>query len=241
MTEGGRRSTNDKMTRMLGIRNLLLLSFLLPMAVSAQEAPESSRNPSRRPDQPQLFVVELTEIEHWNPDQPKETPRLDAEKLLRESRRNGSWRQRNIRRLSAVEGIECFAQFGKRVSVVVGRTISPNSTQYDYDDENVGTELRVTVTRANEDRLRVQLSFASSDVNLRSDGTKEDVEVITATSTHTMEPGIPVIVDSIRQYTRVTSGGRSEHLPHNSSLLILSVEAAAQHKTANRSIQKRDH
>jgi hypothetical protein len=224
---------------MLWLRNLLLPCFLLPLIVAAQEAPESSLATSGPQDQQQSFIVELTEIEHWTRHQLEHELKLDAKELIRESRKNGSDRNRNILRVSAVEGIESYAQFGKRIPVVVRTTTSKDGTEYGYEDENVGTEIRVTVTRFDEALFRVELSFASSDVNLRPDGTKDDVDIIAATATHTVELGIPVIVAPSQQHTRIFPGGQSEFLPRDSSVLILSVEAAEQNKAVNRSTQKR--
>ena len=210
---------------MRGLWNLLLICFLLPLVVFAQKASESSPATSGQNDQQQFFIVELTEIEDWTRHQLEHELNLDAKLLLRESRRNGSDRKRNILRVSAVEGIESYVQFAKRIPVVVSTTTTKDGTEYGYEDENVGTEIRVTVTRFDETRFRVELSFASSDVNLRPDGTKEDVDVITATSIHTVDPGMPVVVDA--------------NVQRKSSVLILSVEAAEQNKAVNRSTQKR--
>lgn len=221
------------------LRNLLLPCFLLPSIVFAQEVPESSLATSDPQDQQQSFIVELTEIEDWTRHQLEHELKLDAKELIRESRKNGSDRKRNILRVSAVEGIESYAQFAKRIPVVISKTTSKDGTEFDYEDANVGTKIRVTVTRFDEARFRVELSFASSDVNLRPDGTKEDVDVITATATHTVELGIPVVVAPSQQDTLIFPGGQSEILPRNSSVLILSVEATEQNKAVNRSTQKR--
>lgn len=223
------------------LRNLLLICFLLPLGVFAEEAPESSPAASGPQSQPQLFVVELTEIEDWNPDQLEQESNLDAKQLLRESRRGGSDRKRNTVKISAVEGNESYALFGSSVPVVVGWTTSNDKTEFDYEDEHIGTEIRVTVTRIDDGRLRVKLSFASSDVNLRPDGTEEKVDVITATATHTIEPGVPVVVEPDQQYSEVFSGGRSETLPRNSSVLILSVELAERDRAFNRRTHKRSN
>lgn len=224
---------------MLWLRKLLLTCFLLPPMVFAQEVAPSSVATSGPQGQQQCFIVELTEIEDWNRGQLEHEPDLDAKQLLRESRRNGTDRKRNILRISAVEGIESYAQFGKRVPVVVRTTTNKDGTEYGYQDENIGTEIRVTVTRIDEARFRVELSFASSDVNLRADGKKEDVDVITATATHTVKLGVPVVVDPSQQHRRIFPGGQSEIVPRESSVLILSVEAAEQNKAVNRSTQER--
>lgn len=208
---------------MRGLRNLLSLCFLLPMVALAQEGPEPSIAPAIPQNQQPLFVVELTEIEDWSPRGLERASKLDANQLIRESTKNGSDRKRNILRVSAVEGIESYAQFAKRIPVVVVTTTRQDGTKYDYTDENVGTEVRVIVTRFDEARVRVELSFASSDVNLRPDGTKEGVDVITATSSHRVELGMPVVVDAKVQ-------GKS-------SVLVLSVELAERNKPAVRSTQ----
>jgi hypothetical protein len=224
---------------MLWLRNLLLLCFLLPSIVFAQEAPGSSLATSEPQDQRQVFVVELIEIKDWNHHPLEHEPSLDAKQLIRESSKPGSDRKQNILRISAIEGIQSYAQFAKRVPVVVRATTNKDGTEYGYEDENIGTKIRVTIARVEETRFRVELSFASSDVNLRADGTKEDVDLITATATHTVELGKPVVVERSEQHRRIFAGGQSEVVPRESSVLILSIEAEEQNKAVNRSTQKR--
>ncbi len=221
------------------IQNLLLPCFLLPSIVFAQEVPESPLATSGPQDQQQCFIVELTEIEDWNPQPLEREPNLDAKQLIRESRRNGSDRKRNILRVSAIEGIESYTQYAKRIPAVVSTTTSNDGTEIGYEDVNIGTKIRVTVSRFDDARYRVELSFASSDVNLSPDGTEEYVDIITATSTHTVNLGIPVIVDPSQQDRRIVTHGQSEFLPRKSSVLILTVDAAEHTKAANRSTQKR--
>src|SRR5690606_19729470 len=130
----------DRIARMLWLRNLLLPCFLLPSILFAQEAPGSSLATSGPQDQRQVLVVELTEIKDWNPHPLEHSPSLDAKQLIRESSRGGSSRKQNILKISAVEVIQSYAQFAKRVPVVVRATTNNDGTEYGYEDENIGTE-----------------------------------------------------------------------------------------------------
>ncbi|MFC1757210.1 hypothetical protein ACFL2H_00370 [Planctomycetota bacterium] len=148
------------------------------------------------------FMLEIIELEIPDSDEATEgssDSRLTAEDVVRLAKRSGGTdRQRRLFRLSAVDGIEAFAQVAETVPTVVGKTIHDGQTTFDYEDTRVGTKLRATVSATSEGHVRVRLSLATSAVSLKDDGTRPDLSTLSANFIESeLELGRPTLLKTV--------------------------------------------
>lgn len=82
-------------------------------------------------------------------------------------------------RLSVVSDVEGMVQFGKRVTVTVGKTVNRDVTTRQAQNVQVGTLLKLTLSMANE-LVLAKLAFESS--RLQGEGTDDSPpDMVTAT------------------------------------------------------------
>ncbi len=161
----------------------------------AQEATQSENTS----DVSKSYVVQLTEYRFEQPLRPSQS----AAEILELLAATGDSKKAEIVetvRLSTLSGTESMVQFGRRVSVTVGKaTTRGGETVRQKQGYDVGTVVRLTA-RPQDDKVAMALTFDSSRIGEEVDeDSPPDVIKTQISSTLLLELGKPSLVGSSTQ------------------------------------------
>lgn len=168
---------------------LLIVPLFASIAISALHANETLSNPTT---DHLRFMVTLSEYQ-LEDSVPVSASEADILGLIQKS----NVQPTETIRLSVINDVEGMVQFGKRVTVTVGKTVNTRDvTSRQTQHVQVGTLLKLTLSMAGESVI-AQVAFESS--RLQGEGTDDsppDMVSATISTTQILELGKPRLMGS---------------------------------------------
>lgn len=178
------------------MRSLALLLVLGAWGAGVAAAQEDNPGAASPPPTPatRSYVVQFTEFRL----QDSADPKLAAREIVQSFdalQAEGKLQVTETVRLSALEGCECMAQFGKQAAITVGVTRGqPAGYARQVQYQQVGTMVRVTA-KAQQDRVALQLSYEASHLGESdADDRPPETSTIQYNTTLLLQPGAPALV-----------------------------------------------
>lgn len=182
----------------------------LASPVAAQDAAPTPQTPPPPRATGPSWIVQVTELRTSVPlDPKKDADGLQAE--LEQLKKDGKVEMIETIRLSALEGLQAMAQFGRQAAVTTGTAQGmPGRTVRNIQMMQVGTMVRVTAAQQ-EGKVLLELSYEASRLGEpRNEDTPPDIISVTCNTTLAVSPGQTVL-----------AGGMSSN---QSTFLLVSIE-----------------
>ena len=182
--------------------------------LSSQAAAQDDKPQPQMPSPPVTslasYVIQVTELHTNVPIDSK----MDSKELLdkfEQLKKDGKVELLETIRLSALEGQESMAQFGRQAAVTAGTSqVMPGRAVRNIQMTQVGTLVRVTVQR-HEDEVLLKLTYEASRLGEQANqDSPPDVVTVQCNTTLAVGPGQTVLAGSM--------------FSANSTLLLVSVE-----------------
>jgi hypothetical protein len=170
----------------------IFVSLVIAGVSSAQDASTSSDGAGK----PSTYVVQLTEF-RLNQTLDPSLSAAQILELVSKKDNNAGYEAIETIRLSTLSGMESMVQFGRRVNVTVGKTVTRGGeTARNVQALDVGTIVRVTATPENGS-VFLKLTYETSKLDGNGDeDTPPELTKTQISTTQLLELGQPRLVGS---------------------------------------------
>ena len=170
----------------------IFVSLVIAGVSSAQDASTSSDGAGK----PSTYVVQLTEF-RLNQTLDPSLSAAQILELVSKKDNNAGYEAIETIRLSTLSGMESMVQFGRRVNVTVGKTVTRGGeTARNVQASDVGTIVRVTATPENGS-VFLKLTYETSKLDGNGDeDTPPELTKTQISTTQLLELGQPRLVGS---------------------------------------------